>query len=126
MTSGSRISLFFDASDAIESASAKEWFMRLGAVMASFTPLKPAGCASRQRPVAHGRIATGWVRGRRSLDSAASRRGIRGRLRRIIAAWRDERAAWRDARPTGHRRLDAPAPAANQGPGVELIDPSAA
>jgi hypothetical protein len=119
MTSGSRVSLFFGSSDAIRSASAKGWFMRLGAVMASFTPPKPAGCASRQRPVAHGRIATGWVRGRRSLDSAASLRtsppGTADSINGLPARHR----------PTPRHRRP------NQGParrmfGVELIDPSAA
>lgn len=49
--------------------------------------LRTAGLARRN--------AAGWTRSRRSLDTAAAKRGIRGRLRRIVTAWRAERAAWR-------------------------------
>lgn len=49
--------------------------------------LRAAGLARRN--------ATGWFRSRRSLDTAATKRGVRGRLRRIVTVWRTERAAWR-------------------------------
>lgn len=49
--------------------------------------LRAAGLARRN--------ATGWTRSRRSLDTAADKRGVRSRLRRIVTAWRAERAAWR-------------------------------
>lgn len=56
-------------------------------VRAVLHELREAGLARR--------AAQGWVRGRRSLDSAGARRGVRGRLRRLVATWRVERAALR-------------------------------
>lgn len=74
-----------------DAASAPEIAVRahvsVRTVRAVLHELRDAGLARR--------TAAGWVRGRGTLDGAAARRGVRGRLRRIVAAWRVERAALR-------------------------------